>query len=868
MRKLAAILLLLSTSLCAQVAHPRIWLDSTTLTRLRAQIASTHYSGTAASDSSYFTALLASADSYAAMPVAPYTRTAAPDSTINYAYEGAGWLQSVQSLALAYQLTGNKSYSDKVKQILAAMADTGRVLSLTSVAGITVGMAVTGTNIPDGTTVISINASGDAYNTWPQLRLSNWMTDSITAGTSITVGGTAYATPTTSAAYCNLGPQDPQRVDSGYPSRNSALALALAYDWIYDQLSDTEKTNLAHVLETWWAQVNTNGYRWASASGSYGLTDSGCGNYAVGHLLGFSALAIAFEGDDGVTDDMFSNSVYGVGTRLSSRFLPQATSGCFASGYANESYSYGASNLIRLAQAMRAYQTAGKSALMGDFDVNAWLKQVITAAIYNQRPDNWGVSDEGDWAGQFSAIFNANLPYVSAGMLGSGTTESGYALWQVNHANYSAVPGGAPGPSYGFTVSAFNAFLYYDPAIAAADYTAALPAYWYGDGPGDYHTFARTDWTSSSIQTSFTGWNGKTTDHQSNSGGHIYVQRGADRLLVNAGQWNGTSGVVGSPSQFTQASWSLNTLYVYDSTTVPSGSKGAGYPYCAAYGCQGGSLSPTAPVAHRETKDFVYSKVDLASTYGNLSRGGAPITTYYRSFASIAGISFVYDYSAAVDYTNASRKQFWHTPALTSNSPAGIATNVAVNGSIASATVGASTIWIKSLLPATATITATNDLKGFTGVQTGTQRFEISDPDQNATAVTAYLTVLAPTDSSVSAMPATSAIAATGFVGALYNDGTPRAVLFSSDGTSRTSVTYTVVYDSQVAGRHAVFDLAPGFYTVRKDGVIIYSGVLVGKDGSLSFSSNGGATFSVGLAALPSAAFHGRGETSGTVVLR
>jgi hypothetical protein len=104
------------TAACfSQVSHPRIWLDSTTMTRLRAQIASSNYGVTAASDSAQYTAFIASANSMAAMAVAPYDRNAMTNKTIYYNYEGIGWYTAVRTLGLAYQVTGNKVYSDKVK---------------------------------------------------------------------------------------------------------------------------------------------------------------------------------------------------------------------------------------------------------------------------------------------------------------------------------------------------------------------------------------------------------------------------------------------------------------------------------------------------------------------------------------------------------------------------------------------------------------------------------------------------------------------------------------------------------------------------------------------------------------------------------
>jgi hypothetical protein len=118
------------------------------------------------------------------------------------------------------------------------MADTGRVLSLTSVTGVTHGMTAAGTNIPLGTTVLATYPSGNSFNKYPQVRLSTWFTDSIPGGSTITFDGAIQlTTPPNGSAYSNYGLQEPQRIGNGYPDRNIVFALALGYDWIYDQLS-------------------------------------------------------------------------------------------------------------------------------------------------------------------------------------------------------------------------------------------------------------------------------------------------------------------------------------------------------------------------------------------------------------------------------------------------------------------------------------------------------------------------------------------------------------------------------------------------------------------------------------------------------
>ena len=93
--------------------HPRLLLTAQKRARLQAKIA--------ASDPSW-TGLKEQADRLATFAINPYDyarRTDEPDNTIFYDYQGEGWFSAALPLGLAYQMTGNTAYSDK----LLALAD-------------------------------------------------------------------------------------------------------------------------------------------------------------------------------------------------------------------------------------------------------------------------------------------------------------------------------------------------------------------------------------------------------------------------------------------------------------------------------------------------------------------------------------------------------------------------------------------------------------------------------------------------------------------------------------------------------------------------------------------------------------------------
>ncbi|MFH1225543.1 MAG: DUF2341 domain-containing protein [Candidatus Diapherotrites archaeon] len=81
--------------------------------------------------------------------------------------------------------------------------------------------------------------------------------------------------------------------------------------------------------------------------------------------------------------------------------------------------------------------------------------------------------------------------------------------------------------------------------------------------------------------------------------------------------------------------------------------------------------------------------------------------------------------------------------------------------------------------------------------------------------------------------------------GALIRDsGLTRVVLFSDeDATPHTSATYSAAYSG--AGRHFVFNLAPGIYTVKRGAETVSAGISASSHGVLQFEAAGGGSFSV-----------------------
>ena len=655
-----------------------------------------------------------------------------------------GWYDALIPLALAYQVTGNATYSTQVKNIMYAMANAG-------------------------------------------------------------------------AAPC--------QVDSGFPSRSAMVAFAIGYDWIYPTLSASDKAAFTAEVDACWNWVQASGYQWNAASGE---GPNGYGNYFAGHLEGYGLAALAVEGDDNNAAAMQATIL----TSFNKYVVPAFTfpTGGFSGGYAVEGYNYGGSNFLRLFSYMWAMKTAGKTDLL-DNNIG-WLKVVARNTVYEIRPNLWKISNDGDWSGSYVGILYWNFIYDMAGFL-NGTTEGGWLQYLYN--NLAMASDGVPASLY--VPSAWEMLLF-NTGQSGVNYTSAVPTYYYS--PGDQHTITRTDWTTSAVQTMFNGGMDifSPGDHQSRSAGHVDITRGSDPLVIMAGQWAGADGVAGAPQSFDKANWHQNTLYYWDGGTNCLSQTSSGGQYG---GCQMFWSAPNT-LTHREGTGFVFQEADLRPAYLN-NNGLTTVANYHRSFVNIQGIIFVFDRISSP--ATSTRYLEWHTPALSSARPAGIATATSVNGGLATATVGSSKIWIGTLIPVAPTVNQVTDVLTFdVATPAATQRFEVSDPNGgNCSTNCLFLTVLAPTAAGA-AQPTMLLITAPGYYGALYNDGvTPRIAIFSSDGSSHSSLSYSAPYGAALTGQHVLTDITPGAYDVVRDGTTVLTGRVVAADGSLSFTASGGTNY-------------------------
>jgi hypothetical protein len=465
------------------------------------------------------------------------------------------------------------------------------------------------------------------------------------------------------------------------------------------------------------------------------------------------------------------------------------------------------------------------------FAQTEYAQSIARALLYNVKPNGWQVSDEGDFSGDETGVLPPSLPIVLSHLL-AGTREGAWMQHLVQH---------LPPPPHGERADdAVVRLLWFDPVRPSADFSATEPTWYYS--AGDAHLYRRSSWQPDAVWMSFAGGATHWASHQMRSAGHVAIQRGDDALLVNAGQWKGTSGTFGSPQVFDLRSWRANTLFVNDFGddlfTGPDYAGGQGY------------WGVTRVLAHDGGRDFAYLKADLTTAYSvgdHTSADMRSVQRFHRSALAIGnGIVMLFDRMRFRKAQYIKKLYFHFNPA---GGPPAIA------GVTASIRVGGSALFVRTLLPDSPRLVAAADPVSATDDRPATYRLEVSD----AVAAPAFdaLHVLIATSSSATAMPATVGLRSTGgtMVGAMIADGTVQRVgLFASDGTPQVGVSYTAEYRSPQIGTHVILDLMPNTrYRIARDGTDV--GIAVSSaQGVITFSSPGGGTFTVRAEALAGAA--------------
>jgi len=351
-------------------AHPRLLLTAAEKSRLLLKVS--------ANDPSWL-ALKNRADTLATYTINQYTfatSSAAPLNTIYYTYQGEGWYSATLPLALAYQMTGDTKYSNKLIELAQEM----------------------------------IRAQTDAANP---------------------PGG--Y----------------PIQLDSYYASRNVAAVIAIIYDYCYDQLSSTLKSQMVTLMNDYFDDVRINGYQAQTYS------NAADGNYFGGHLYGVALMGYAsygnnpgdnpraqemiewarvrFDGTLGPTltspgmpsrvPGAWRTQCFDGGMRPAVAFTlnsPDITGAPFKGGFDFQAWSYGSEEYSRMIDYMLIVKSAtGEDIVTPHID---WFSQIPRAEKHALFPNRFMIDPTGDWGGFQGAVIIRELPIRLASIL-AGTDD-------------------------------------------------------------------------------------------------------------------------------------------------------------------------------------------------------------------------------------------------------------------------------------------------------------------------------------------------------------------------------------------------------------------------------------------------------------
>ncbi|HLE57231.1 MAG TPA: hypothetical protein VJB15_09120, partial [Rhodothermia bacterium] len=693
--------------------HPRLLLTAADKNRLIAK--------KNANDPSW-QALKARADTLATYTIHPYksaTNYEAPEGTIYYTYQGEAWLSAAIPLALAYHMTADTKYSNKLielaQEMIRAQSDPDN-------------------NPPNGVPPIQ----PDSY--YPSRAVASTL-------------GFIY--------------------DFCYDQLSASLKAQMVT--LMNQYYDDVRVN------GYQAQDYSNAASGNYFGGHlYGVAMMGYASFGdnprAQEMIEWAR--IRFDGTPGSTLSPSSipaawrTQVFDGGMRPAVALDyngPDITGNPFKGGFDFQGWSYGTEEFSRMIDYMSTVKSAtGEDILTPHRD---WFSQILRGEKQALFPNRFLIDPTGDWGGYQGAVISPELPIRLAFLL-AGTADGPAAQHFANaEIEASTIPDVEVFPAAEWADFYFGDFSRpSNELVLSPYYTGFAPNYPQGAAsPGGTngaipYFIMRSDWSANatwaSVQMGTQWWD----DHQHYAAGHLIIARGSDYLLVSATDWktatdpngnpiHGGSGVIGDSLEYIESSLN-NTLYFDDFGDFQSENQvTSGGQY--AYGID-------QVIADELNQDFSYVRSDLSTAY---NRAGDPsdaanrkLESFYRNFLYLRApnVFVVYDQVKAKQSDNpkgAYKKHIrWHVP-----------DRPVVSGRTVQLDRGQSRLFLDAVLPANANLEVVDELTNpdpcdgtdpacvpFGYSNAGTFRIEVRDP-QNPLFVP-FLTVLQP-GSNTSTLP-------------------------------------------------------------------------------------------------------------------
>lgn len=733
-------------------AHPRMILDSATLTALRAR---------AAANTAEWKALKASCDSYIGGTVNYPNGATYPDPPdIGQGYEGSSYLPALMNEALCYQVLRSSNPSAAA---------------------------------PYGAKAVDI-----------LMKMS---------------------TPYTGSG----GQGENPMTDDGYVIRFFGVGFGLGYDWLYDLLTSTQRTQVYTTANAWiTAWEDPNGL----AAFEYAVPQ---GNYYAGYFHAKATIAIGTYGENANAPTLWNDWV---GTEFIGRVQPYYYKHLLGGGWPEGFGNYGPLAIFNMSMPARETKTA-----TGMDIVNA----ATTATSYSYPLDSADYVMQFTWPSR--AYFDDRDTNHSGGddTHPPGTVQVGLFQEIIGELTYW---GSSKVPWFNEYMSEVNTatsgydmadewvrFLEVDPNAAKTALTN-MPLSYLASGMSAVS--ARSDWTTSASWMSFRAGpyiNNPGAGEEYFDQGSLALVHGATPLLVNAGGWvvhdpNGTADETnvyndnyGSGNSVFQGNRQLyNIFYVRNMS---------GSSVLSPYGQTANTSATTQVSAYEEGINYVYVLAthleDMYRKFGNATA----VAGWSREIVYLRPNRFVvYDRTSS---GNASYDQFmaWHFPA---SPAAGTATSGQnrLDVTYAGKYAGAMT----TVLPANATTTTVSLYPNSNPVKA----WQVQVRPGTAGVTQQWLTVF---DMSASAAAVATASTVTVTQGAALGvrltaaDG--NAVVVSSSGTAGTPISGTVAYSVPTsASQHVITDLATATgYSIAVTTSGGTQSVTVSKGGTYTSSAKG-----------------------------
>jgi len=340
------------------------------------------------------------------------------------------------------------------------------------------------------------------------------------------------AAPTLNAN-CSRYTFDPMR--SGYPLRFWVPALARAYDWFYDGLSQKEKDDLLFCMNAWMYELAVTGLHSGHPED----------NFVFGNFWAFTAAYVATDGDNATWTSFYMSRIADQLTapnRIRDYWRLWMTGGGFGEGW--QAYGFNATRwMMEAVLAMKLHGTdwtqPSYNFAFVDDTLRYWMEFTTPSKLAlddNEYVYPVGAADKAVTEPVWIPLSHAVMFTAAARRFHSPLAAQFQGWYQEVYAKEQAAAGkNLPQWDTGVYTTQpdpVDEFLYYDPHAETADWKT-LPLM-YRAWSGDY-AVSRSDWTENAVEVTLlagptvgSAGNGKT---QFDSGS-ITIQHGNQRLLV------------------------------------------------------------------------------------------------------------------------------------------------------------------------------------------------------------------------------------------------------------------------------------------------------------------------------------------------